>query len=273
MTCWVLCALTILGPGAGPPSTQKKHDARVPSDDQTFRPTVIVRKGNSQGSGSVIASVDGETLVLTVAHVVKNPGDLTVEVHRYNVGLEHTPSPWKWPRVQAAEVLVIDVPADLAIVRVRRMHALPYVARLSSLDDPIAPGTVVTSIGIDRAEKLSSWSAHLVGTASMDLKQTGVKSRCFVTDRAPEHGRSGGGLFLLDGSLVGVCIGRIDRRDGDAIGVFASLENIRRLVREQRLEETIQISEKHHVAERRSDPNRRRPVVTPTESRHNDAPR
>ena len=49
-------------------------------------PTVVVRRGTSQGSGTIIASVDGETLVLTAAHVVKAEGPVLVELHRYNLG-------------------------------------------------------------------------------------------------------------------------------------------------------------------------------------------
>ena len=55
---------------------------------RTYRPTVVVRRGTSQGSGTIIASVDGETLVLTAAHVVKAEGPILVELHRYNLGME-----------------------------------------------------------------------------------------------------------------------------------------------------------------------------------------
>src|SRR5206468_7425107 len=69
-------ALISIAGGAGPPAKAPARGTSaasasatasrrvVPDDDATFRPTVIVRKGNSQGSGTVIASVDGETLIL-----------------------------------------------------------------------------------------------------------------------------------------------------------------------------------------------------------------
>ena len=50
--------------------------APVPWDDGTYRATVVVRRGTSQGSGTIIASVEGETLVLTAAHVVKAEGPI-----------------------------------------------------------------------------------------------------------------------------------------------------------------------------------------------------
>ena len=50
------------------------HRTPVPWDDATYRATVVVRRGTSQGSGTIIASVPGETLVLTASHVIKEIG-------------------------------------------------------------------------------------------------------------------------------------------------------------------------------------------------------
>ena len=54
-----------------PAARVRASGSSIASDDWTFRPTVVVRRGTSQGSGTIIASVDGETLVLTAAHVVR----------------------------------------------------------------------------------------------------------------------------------------------------------------------------------------------------------
>src|ERR1700679_49811 len=109
------------------PSTQRR--APVPWDDRTYRPTVVVRRGTSQGSGTIIASVDGETLVLTAAHVVKAEGPVWVELHRYNLGMERQPATsGKWPRTLKASVAAVDTAADLSIVRIGKVAALPFVA-------------------------------------------------------------------------------------------------------------------------------------------------
>ena len=93
--------------------------AVLPSDDWTFRPTVVVRRGPSQGSGTIIASVEGETLVLTASHVIRESGPISVELHRYNLGLERMPAPpGAWPRPIAAELAAIDRAADLAVLRI-----------------------------------------------------------------------------------------------------------------------------------------------------------
>ena len=78
---------------------RRKLDTAVESDNWTFRPTVLVRRGSSQGTGTIIASLDRETLVLTAGHVIRGRGPILVELHRYNLGIEHQPTiPGKWPR-------------------------------------------------------------------------------------------------------------------------------------------------------------------------------
>ncbi len=216
----------------------------LPSDDWTFRPTVVVRRGTSQGSGTIIASVDGETLVLTAAHVVGESGPISVELHRYNLGLERTPAPpGAWPRPIAAEVAAIDRAADLAVLRIESLGALPYVARLATARRELAVDSIVTSIGIDLGKHLSSWSTRLVEALWFELNDNREERLFFITARAPEHGRSGGGLFLPDGELVGVCIGHAELVRGRRRGVFASRESIRQLLADHDLTATIARSE------------------------------
>src|SRR5262245_3387813 len=69
-------------------SGRRLQDLPLESDSLTFRPTVLIRRGSSQGSGTIIASLDADTLVLTASHVVRGTGPIQVELHRYNLGIE-----------------------------------------------------------------------------------------------------------------------------------------------------------------------------------------
>jgi hypothetical protein len=258
-----------------------------PSDDLTFRPTVIVRSTSGQGSGTIIASVKGETLVLTAAHVVKAKGSLTVELHRYNLGVERTLPANGWPLSLPAHLAAIDPIGDVAVLRIRGRPALPYVARIAAVGDEPVPSTVVASVGIDGGELLESWQTHLreVVWFSMRPDQEGrtrlykladarsgprdpaseinVRERPFlITSRAPEHGRSGGGLYRDGARLVGVCVGRIELEGGQAWGVFASIDSVQRLLREHDLNLVID----------RSAARRTRPSVTTTQAPKPDPP-
>jgi S1-C subfamily serine protease len=214
----VIAALSVTPRGTG----GAVPDRPAPGDDRTFRPTVIVRRGNGQGSGTVIASGRGETLVLTAAHVARGKGPLRVEVHRYNLAAERSTPRDGWPRVVSAEVAALDTAGDVAVLRVRA--ELPFVAWLADDGGGPAVGQGVVSLGVDAGARLASWSTSVreVSWFAMDggaSARTTVRDgegsvpefvasgdRPFlITERAPVPGRSGGGLFLADGRLVGVC--------------------------------------------------------------------
>jgi S1-C subfamily serine protease len=203
----------------------------LPGDNITLRPTVVVRRGTSQGSGTIIASIDGETLVLTAAHVVKADGPIVVELHRYNVGHERTPAkPGSWPRTLPASLAAADAAADLAVLRIENVVALPYVARLAPDQRSLALDSTITSVGIDLGSKLTTWDTQLVETVRFELNNSHSERLFLITSHTPEHGRSGGGLFLANGELVGVCVGHAALVEGRRMGVFASRESIRQLL-------------------------------------------
>lgn len=244
MTCRRLIAWTLvwgsawIGERTSPAAEPKSNAESVLT--RCARATVVLRKGTTQGSGTIIASTPGETIILTAAHTVanKHSDDLKVELHRYNLGLEDrsrgkggTPG---WPRVLPAEIIAFDDDTDVAFVKLRGLVALPHVARVA-LDLPAVPrGEVVTSLGIDHNAHLLRWEAKVVGLSQVDAGQGPDGSRSFlVTDQAPELGRSGGGLFRADGTLVGICVGRVDYEDHrPPHGLFAPGSSIRSLARE-----------------------------------------
>jgi S1-C subfamily serine protease len=253
----------------------------VPWDDRTYRPTVVVRRGTSQGSGTIIASVDGETLVLTASHVVKAEGPIFVELHRYNLRMEgRAAPPGAWPRVISASLAAADTAADLAIVRMEKITALPYVARLTHKNDEPPPNAVVTSIGVDLGKKLTHWSSRLVETLTFELNDSGSARSFLITEKIPEHGRSGGGLFLANGDLVGVCVGHSELVKAKRMGVFAAGESIRRLLDEHQMTATILRSELRTARLKRerspdargSGPGRSDSTVTPTRSGGEEPP-
>ena len=86
----------------------------------------------------MIASVEGETLILTACHVIAKPGPIFIEkIHRYNFGVEHVQAVTGFPRRVEATVMVKDADTDLAISsRIREPVRFPYVARIARGDDP-----------------------------------------------------------------------------------------------------------------------------------------
>lgn len=230
----ILAALAASTPARG-------ADEPSAGDNLTFRPTVIVRNGPGQGSGTIIASVDRETLILTAAHVVEGPGPLRIELHRYNLGVERSAQGGRWPIAVPAEVVAADPDADVAIVRVKTLAALPFVAQLLPGPENALPavGTAVTSVGIDLGSRLSGWTTRVTSVDRFEIEGRGAEHIWLITSRAPLHGRSGGGLFLDSGELVGVCVGRAQLKKGRTSGVFAAALSVRRLLRDHDLDTRV----------------------------------
>jgi S1-C subfamily serine protease len=210
----------------------KAADAPIPEDDVTFRPTVMVHRGKGLGSGTIIASVEGESLVLTASHVVDEKGPITIELFRFNVGAERVRGAAGYPRRVSASIVARDADADLAILRVRGELAFPYVAKVARGEVLPAPRARVTTIGFDKGGRPVGVTTRLRAAERIDLNKGGGPRSFLVTDDPPEVGRSGGGLFRADGALVGVCVGRVSLVEGKTFGLFSALENVRDLIRE-----------------------------------------
>ncbi|RUL85834.1 S1 family peptidase [Tautonia sociabilis] len=217
-------------------------DLPRPIDDLTIRPTVMVRKGTARGSGTIIGSTKGRSLILTAAHVIDGPGELQIELHRYNLGIEGRKLGGNWPKVVPARAVAADPEADVAVLLVEGLAKLPYVASIDTgIDRPPTEGAAVVSVGIDHASDLNSWESRVRGTAWLSRtaaspegdgpdpgpRGKGGTPRLFlITEHPPIKGRSGGGLFSSEGKLLGLCVGRIEIKQAGgeeaAIGLFAS---------------------------------------------------
>ena len=206
-------------------------DIPRPGDDATFRPTVMIRKGKALGTGTIIASAEDETLILTASHVVDEAGPIFVEFFRYNFGVERTRDRSGFPRKFPATIVARDADTDLAILLIRKQLTFPYVARLASGVAPPPKGTEVTTIGFDKGEQLIGFSTRVRSVDRVDLDRGGGVRSFLVTEDPPEIGRSGGGLFRADGTLVGVCVGRAELAKGRVYGIFTTLANVKALIR------------------------------------------
>ncbi len=205
------------------------------------RTTVQIRNGDRSGSGTIVASIPDETWILTAAHVVHRAADVKVELHRFNFGSRLTAltEGGGWPRLVSARVAASDPDADVSLLRIKGMVALPFVARLDPEAGEPKPGELLTSVGIDRGLHLTTWQTTSEGALMIDLGKGGGPKPFTVTSRPPEHGRSGGGLFRTDGAVIGVCTGFFVSKPGERHGAFAAMESIRRILRAQGLDKLV----------------------------------
>ena len=235
---WLCLGMVLLG--LGPVVAGESLDASAAGLDATYRTTVVVRKGSALGTGVIVGSVEGETLILTAAHVIEEPGPLSIQIFPYNLGWEKTRTVREFPRRLRASIAARDPDIDLAVLRVSGQLAFPYVARIARGDRPLTPGMAVTSIGFDWGERLIGFPTRLRQMDRIDMNRGGGPRSFLITENPPEIGRSGGGLFLEDGTLIGICLARAQLPPAPVRGMYSTIGNIRGfLVADERLARVI----------------------------------
>jgi thiol-disulfide isomerase/thioredoxin len=172
---------------------------------------IRVRFGDTvdQGSGTVIYSEPGKTVILTCGHIFRGfNANSTIEVDLF-----HSAEPQTFD----AKLIKADLDADIGLISLSELTQFPVA--------PIAPHSVqkgdhVYSIGCG-AGNAPSRLQHLV--TSTDIFQPDFVECTGM----PVQGRSGGGLFTRDGEVVGVCVlaDPESRR-----GLYTSLRTMHRLL-------------------------------------------
>ena len=144
------------------------------------------------GSGTVIASQPGKSVILTCGHILRKLGkNAVIEVDLFCDGSSN-------PQTTIAQILETDLEADVGLLAIAPEQQLPVI-RLAIGKDLPKVNDRVFSIGCGGG-KLPSIEEHTVTAINGfdgpdNLECTGV----------PLQGRSGGGLFMGT-EQVGVCI-------------------------------------------------------------------
>ena len=184
---------------------------------RSVRLVVDEPKGRSYGTGTVIQSVPGETLVLTCGHLFEGSarkGKTTVEFFGAS------------ERVRlAGELVARDAEADLSLVRVVTDQVFP-VAPVASKSFAPAPGQPASSVGCDNGKEPTP--RHMRITAVNRY----LGAPTIECSGEPVEGRSGGGLFNESGELIGVCSAR---EPSEHRGIYGGLAAIHTLLDRQGL--------------------------------------
>jgi thiol-disulfide isomerase/thioredoxin len=164
--------------------------------------------GASWGTGTVIDCRQGEALILTCGHIFRDSqGKGRIEVDLFAAGS---------PRGIAGQVVSWDLRRDLALVSVftdAPIEAIP----VGGTEQRTRPGEAVLTVGCDGG---ADPTIHRSRVTAVD-KYLGAAN--IQVAGQPVQGRSGGGLFAADGTLIGVC-NAADPEDNE--GLFAALPAI-----------------------------------------------
>jgi len=183
----------------------------------TARLRVEDTAGVSWGTGTVIDCRQGEALILTCGHIFRDSqGKGRVEVDVFGP---------QGPRGIAGQVVAWDLKRDLALVSVFTDTAIEPV-RVGGSDRRTTPGDPVVTVGCNGG---ADPTIHHSRVTAVD-KYLGPPN--VQVAGQPVQGRSGGGLFAIDGTLIGVC-NAADPEDNE--GLFAALPSIHEQLEESGL--------------------------------------
>lgn len=187
----------------------------------TTRLRVADEGGMSVATGTVIDVRDGYALILTCGHVFRQAGtngQIKVDLFAPGAG-----GPLE------GRLITFDLLNDVALVSIRTDLPIRPVALAGSGYTP-QPQTEVFSIGCDNGGQPRIERSRITRrngySGPPNLEATG----------APVNGRSGGGLFALDGHLVGVCNAA---NEPENKGVYAAFETVHWVVTQAGLSRLI----------------------------------
>lgn len=162
----------------------------------------------SWATGTVIDCRQGEALILTCGHVFRDSqGKGRIEVDLFGS---------QGPRGVAGQVISWDLKRDLALVSIFTDVAIEPV-RVGGTDRRTPVGAPVVTVGCDGGRDPSIRHSRITAVDKY-LGPSNVQ-----VAGQPVQGRSGGGLFAVDGTLIGVC-NAADPADNE--GLFAALPSI-----------------------------------------------
>ncbi|NQV25349.1 MAG: trypsin-like peptidase domain-containing protein [Rhodopirellula sp.] len=140
------------------------------------------------GSGTIIHSEPGRTLILTCGHIFRHFDDTgLIEVDVYQGDR---------PRMYDGKLVRFDLKADVGLISIATLETLA-AARVSR--SPLDSGQLVFSVGCGGGEPPSKLQHRVTSTTKFPAGYV----ECTGT---PIQGRSGGGLFTVNGEVSGVCV-------------------------------------------------------------------
>jgi thiol-disulfide isomerase/thioredoxin len=179
----------------------------------TVRLSISDAQGQSTGTGTIIDSRMGKALILTCGHLFReSKGQGVVDVTLFRNG----PQGAEPAGSAQAQVIDFDLDRDLALV-VFEVASDVAVTPLAPRGIPLTVEAPVTSVGCGHGANPTPWESRITAVNRYQ-GHPNVEAA-----RAPEEGRSGGGLFNAAGQLIGVCFAA-DPQGNE--GLYASLDSI-----------------------------------------------
>jgi hypothetical protein len=170
--------------------------------------------GEGLGSGTIIYSSPEESIILTCAHIFHVDGSrqqyapsqfarrISVDLfdgqlHSWNPAVVHP------IETVAGKAIDYDFGLDVGLIRIRPGRKLPASMVVPPSWSP-RRGMPMTTVGCSEGRDATAWSTSITNPTIRGMVGNN-RYEAIECDHAPRQGRSGGGLYTLDGYIAGVC--------------------------------------------------------------------
>lgn len=204
------------------------------------QPDSSVREEAASGSGVIIGQNDSELLILTNNHVVSNEGSYS----SYSVTSTGLSVAFVDGTTADVSVKATSDEMDLAVLSVslddisaETKDAIKIAVVGSSDDIKVGNGVIAigNALGYGQSVTFGIISAKdRVVTFESDITNTVMQ-----VDAAINHGNSGGGLFNLQGELVGINEGKAQGSDVDDVGFAIPISNAEAVIEDMMNKQVI----------------------------------
>lgn len=180
---------------------------------------------NGAGSG-VIISDDG--YIVTNNHVICDTDNNNKAADSIKVRLRNGSE-------YSATIIGTDSDADIALIKIEAEESDKITAAVWGNSDNIVVGEQVVAVGNPLGSLGGTLTVGYISAKSREVEINSVKMTLIQTDAAVNPGNSGGGLFDLNGNLIGIVNAKSSGTDVDGLG-FAIPSNDAKDTVEQLLE-------------------------------------
>ncbi len=190
---------------------------RVSPAAASCRLQVRDNSGVNFGSGTIIASKPGQSIILTCGHIFRNlKEEAEIQVDVFTKG-----------QIQKfkGNLIRFDKEADVGLLSIASREAFP-IAHVARIGESVAKSDLVISIGCNGGKSPTREQLRVTALNRYlgpdNIECSGV----------PAEGRSGGGLFNSKGHVVGVCIAADTK---EKRGLFAGLKAVHQILEDSQL--------------------------------------
>lgn len=189
------------------------NPATIPSDDayanataKTVNSVVVISasspSSSSSGSGLIWASNSSFSYILTCNHVIEGQSEIQVTLNN--------------SESYFAELVGVDARTDIALLKIDATGLSPII--LPNEDSKLVLGQAVIAIGNPLGVLGNSVTNGILSSLARTITVEGTTMEVIQTNAAVNSGNSGGGLFDMNGQLIGMVNAKVGQTAVEGIG-------------------------------------------------------